>query len=50
MMQGCLDEIHNLSPCQGWITKDGIVWQRDVGDVEVEAFCPLVVPGAEGDG
>jgi hypothetical protein len=36
-------------PCQGWIAKDGIVWQRNVGDVEVEAFCPVVVPGAEGD-
>jgi hypothetical protein len=36
--------------CQGWVAKDGIVRQRDVGDVEVEAFCPVVVPGAEGDG
>jgi hypothetical protein len=35
-------------PCQGWIAEDGIVWQRDLGDVEVEAFCPVVVPGAEG--
>jgi hypothetical protein len=30
-------------PCQGWVAEDGIVWQRDVGDVKVEAFCPVVV-------
>jgi hypothetical protein len=35
--------------CQGWIAQDGVVRQRDVGDIEVEAFCPVVVPGTEGD-
>jgi hypothetical protein len=35
--------------CQGWVDKDGVVRQRDVGDVEVEAFRPIVVPGAKGD-
>jgi hypothetical protein len=36
--------------CQGWVAEDGIAGQRDVGDVEVEAFRPVVVPGTEGDG
>jgi hypothetical protein len=36
--------------CQGWVAENGIVWQRNVGDVEVEAFCPVVVPGAKGYG
>jgi hypothetical protein len=31
-------------PGQGWIAEDGIVWQRNVGDIKVEAFCPVVVP------
>jgi hypothetical protein len=25
-------------PCQGWVAENGIVWQRNVGDVEVEAL------------
>jgi hypothetical protein len=37
-------------PCQGWVAEDVIVRQRDVSDIEVEAFCPVVVSGAEGDG
>jgi hypothetical protein len=44
MMRGCHE------PCQGWIAKNGVVWQRDVGDVEVEALGPVVVLGAEGNG
>jgi hypothetical protein len=36
--------------CQGWIAEDGILWQGNLRDVKVEAFYPVVVPGAEGDG
>jgi hypothetical protein len=35
---------------QGWVAEDGVVGQRDVGDVQVKAFCPVVVPSVEGDG
>jgi hypothetical protein len=37
-------------PCQGWVAEDGIVRQRDVGNIKVEAFCPVVLLSAEGDG
>jgi hypothetical protein len=37
-------------PWLGWVAKDGIVRQCDVGNVKVEALCPIVVPGSEGDG
>ena len=34
---------------QGWIPKDGIVWQADVSDVEVNELGVVVVAGPEGD-
>ena len=34
---------------QGWIPKDGIVWQADVGDVEVDELGVVVVALPEGD-
>jgi hypothetical protein len=37
-------------PSQGWVAENGIVWQCDVGGIEVEALCPVVVLGAEGYG
>jgi hypothetical protein len=30
--------------CQGWVANDGVVRQRDVGDVKLEALCTVVVP------
>jgi hypothetical protein len=36
--------------CQGWVAEDGILRQCNVGNVKVEAFYPVVVPGAKGDG
>jgi hypothetical protein len=35
---------------QGWVVEDSILRQHVVGNIEVEAFCPIVVPSAEGDG
>ena len=35
---------------QGWIPKDGVVRQADVGDVEVDELGAVVVALAEGDG
>ena len=34
---------------QGWIPKDGIVWQANVGNVEVDELSAVVVALAEGD-
>ena len=34
---------------QGWISKDGIVREADVGDVEVNELGAVVVALAEGD-
>ena len=34
---------------QGWIPKDGIVWQVDVGNVEVDELSAVVVALSEGD-
>ena len=34
---------------QGWIPKDGIVRQANVGDVEVDELGAVVVAGSEGD-
>ena len=35
---------------QGRIPEDGVVWQTDVGDVEVDELGAVVVALAEGDG
>ena len=35
--------------CQGWVPEDGVVWQADVGDVEVDELCAVVVALSEGD-
>ena len=35
---------------QGWIPEDGVVWQVDVGDVEVDEFVAVVVAFSEGNG
>ena len=34
---------------QGWIPEDGVVWQVDVGDVEVDEFGAVVVAFSEGN-
>ena len=34
---------------QGWVPKDGIVWQTDVGDIEVDELGAVVVALPEGD-
>ena len=34
---------------QGWILEDGIIWQADVGDVEVDKLGVVVVALSEGD-
>ena len=34
---------------QGWIPEDGIVWQTDVHDVEVDVLGAVVVAFSEGD-
>ena len=34
---------------QGWIPEDGIVWQADVGDVEVDERGVVVVVLSEAD-
>ena len=34
---------------QGWIPKDGIVWQVDMGDIEVDELGAVVVALPEGD-
>ena len=34
---------------QGWIPKDGIVWQETVGDVEVNELCAVVLALSKGD-
>jgi hypothetical protein len=52
---GNLEDVEAVVRCrheldQGWVAKDGVVGQHDVGNVEVEGFCPVVVPNAEGDG
>ena len=36
-----MSHCHELG--QGWITKDGIVWQANVGDVEVNELGAVVV-------
>ena len=40
---------HRYKLVQGWIPEDGIVWQADVGDVEVDELCAVVVALSEGD-
>ena len=35
---------------QGWIPEDGVVWQVDVGDVEVDELGAAVVVFSEGNG
>ena len=34
---------------QGWIPEDGIVWQTNVGDVEVDELGAVVFAFSEGD-
>ena len=34
---------------QGWVPEDGIVWQANVGDVEVDELGAVLVMFAEGD-
>ena len=34
---------------QGWVPEDGVVWQTDVGDVEVDELGAVVVVLSEGD-
>ena len=34
---------------QGWVPEDGVVWQTDVGDVEVDELGAVVVALSEGD-
>ena len=34
---------------QGWVHEDRIVWQADVGDVEVDELGAVVVVFSEGD-
>ena len=34
---------------QGWVPEDGVVWQTDVGDVEVDELGAVVVALPEGD-
>ena len=34
---------------QGWVPENGVVWQTDVGDVEVDELGVIVVACAEGD-
>ena len=34
---------------QGWVPEDGVVWQTDVGDVEVDELGAVVVAFSEGD-
>ena len=38
---------HELGQC--WISEYGIVWQADVGDVEVDELGVVVVALSEGD-
>ena len=35
---------------QGWVPEDCIIWQADVGDVEVDELGMVVVALSEGDG
>ena len=35
--------------CQGWVPEDGIVWQANVGDVEVNELGAVVVALPKGD-
>ena len=34
---------------QDWVPEDGVVWQTDVGDVEVDELGAVVVALSEGD-
>ena len=34
---------------QGWVPEDGVVWQMDVGDVEVDELGVVVVALSEGN-
>ncbi len=34
---------------QGWVPEDRIVWQADIGDVEVDELGAVVVAFSEGD-
>ena len=34
---------------QGWVPEDGVVWQANVGDVEVDELGAVVVALPEGD-
>ena len=40
---------HHHELGQGWIPHDGIIWQVDVGDVEVDELGVVVVALSEGD-
>ena len=40
---------HSHELGQGWVPEDGVVWQADVGDVEVDELGAVVVAPAEGD-
>ena len=34
---------------QGWVPEDGVVWQENVGDVEVDELGAVIVACPEGD-
>ena len=40
---------HRHELVQGWIPEDGIVWQTNVGDVEVNKLGVVVVALSKGD-
>ena len=40
---------HDHELGESWVAKDGVVWQTDVGDVEVNELGAVVVAGPEGD-
>ena len=42
-----MSHYHELG--QGWVPEDGIVWQANVGDVEVDELGAVVVALPEGD-
>ena len=40
---------HSHEPCRSQIPKDGVVWEANVGDVEVDELSAVVVALADGD-
>ena len=42
-----VSDFHELG--QGWIPEDGVVWQADVRDVEVDELSAVVLAFPEGD-